>query len=579
MRIKRFPVFFITILLASSCNQVKHYDSQLYFHSISNVYIPFSGDIDSKENKDLIANLELMGKLWGFLKYHHPAVGKGNWDWDHELFWILPEYLKVDGTAERDELLIQWIEKYGEIPKCTTCKETPPDAFLKPDLSWVEQFGMSAVLKEKIREVYRNRHQGDQYYVSQPSLINIANEEPYSNMPSFDSGLQLLSLYRYWNMIQYFFPYKYLTDKEWSDVLKEYIPKFAGAKTALEYQLAVLQLTGEISDTHGAYIQGFDRIDSLRGNWFSRLDIRFIENQWVVATHSPFGLQRGDIITHINGKKIESIVDSIKIFYNASNEATRMRVLQRDLLRSTEKTISIDFISSMGASKHTNLALKQVFRSYWPISGFTNSGDPKAIEVYPQTEGDIGYINSAYLKEREIVQIKQLFSTCKGIIIDLRYGAKPGIFDPLYPYLVSETRPYVKFTLGNINNPGEFAFYAPNYYIKKSKEADTYKGKLVVLVNEVVQSSGETATMAFRAGDNTTIIGSQTAGTNGDVLRFVLPGGLKMYFSGIGVYYPDGRETQRVGIVPDIEVKPTIKGIREGRDELLEKAIEIIKQK
>ena len=95
MKAKRFLFFFITISFASSCSQVKHYDSQLNNHSISNVYIPFSGDINSKENKDLITNLELMGKLWGFLKYHHPAVGKGNWDWDHELFGILPEYLKV----------------------------------------------------------------------------------------------------------------------------------------------------------------------------------------------------------------------------------------------------------------------------------------------------------------------------------------------------------------------------------------------------------------------------------------------------------------------------------------------------
>jgi hypothetical protein len=35
-------------------------------------------------------------------------------------------------------------------------------------------------------------------------------------------------------------------------------------------------------------------------------------------------------------------------------------------------------------------------------------------------------------------------------------------------------------------------------------------------------------------------------------------------------------ETQRVWIVPDIEVKPTIQGIREGRDELMEKAVEVI---
>ena len=43
--------------------------------------------------------------------------------------------------------------------------------------------------------------------------------------------------------------------------------------------------------------------------------------------------------------------------------------------------------------------------------------------------------------------------------------------------------------------------------------------------------------------------------------------------SGIGIFYPDKRPTQRVGIIPDIEVKPTIAGIREGRDELLEAAL------
>ncbi len=58
----------------------------------------------------------------------------------------------------------------------------------------------------------------------------------------------------------------------------------------------------------------------------------------------------------------------------------------------------------------------------------------------------------------------------------------------------------------------------------------------------------------------------------------VLPGGLGTVISGLGVYYPDGKETQRIGIVPDIEVKRTIQGVREQRDELLEKAIELIKR-
>jgi C-terminal processing protease CtpA/Prc len=82
--------------------------------------------------------------------------------------------------------------------------------------------------------------------------------------------------------------------------------------------------------------------------------------------------------------------------------------------------------------------------------------------------------------------------------------------------------------------------------------------------------------MSLRSGNRATVIGSQTAGADGNVSRFSLPGGLTTAFSGIGVYYPDGKETQRVGIVPDIEVKPTIKGIQEGRDELLERAISVL---
>ncbi len=61
--------------------------------------------------------------------------------------------------------------------------------------------------------------------------------------------------------------------------------------------------------------------------------------------------------------------------------------------------------------------------------------------------------------------------------------------------------------------------------------------------------------------------------------EFYIPGKICLMITGIGVYYPDGGETQRIGIVPDIEIRPTIKGIKEGRDELLEKAIEIINGK
>lgn len=99
---------------------------------------------------------------------------------------------------------------------------------------------------------------------------------------------------------------------------------------------------------------------------------------------------------------------------------------------------------------------------------------------------------------------------------------------------------------------------------------------MVILINEITQSSAEFHTMAYRVNPNATVIGSTTAGADGNVSRFYLPGGISTMISGIGVYYPDGKETQRIGIIPDIEVKPTLQGIKKGKDELIDKAIKII---
>jgi C-terminal processing protease CtpA/Prc len=98
-------------------------------------------------------------------------------------------------------------------------------------------------------------------------------------------------------------------------------------------------------------------------------------------------------------------------------------------------------------------------------------------------------------------------------------------------------------------------------------------------VNENTQSHAEFTAMAMRVAPHAIVIGSTTAGADGNVSAITLPGGIRTRISGIGVYYPDGRETQRVGIVPDITVQPTIQGIIQNRDELLEKAIEIINEK
>ena len=597
MKTHFFLFLLLSTIISSGCGQTKSPNSDSYTES-------------QIEEDFLITNLELLGKIWGFLKYHHPEVGKGKYDWDDELFQFLPEFMNVNDTRQRDESLLRWIEKYGELPVCTTCKETAADAYQKPDFSWVENGNMSPVLKEKIKEIYQNRHQGTHYYIKKayydgnPEFIN---EQLYST--SFpDKNLRLLALYRYWNIIQYFFPYKYLTDKNWDEVLREYIPKFINAKTALEYQLTVLQLAGETNDTHARHFLGANEIDllrgtryapfrtneidSLRGIRYAPFRVRFIENKLAVTDYfkpelkETAGLEIGDFITHINGKEIEYIIDSIKSYYPASNEAARMYYIAPDLVRSNNHSIHIVYNSS-GTIKQKELTLYE--RSDLNMNEISNKLSYDSIMI-DKDSMFIGYITLETINETEISHIKKSFMNAKGIIIDIRNY--PATFVPfsLGNYFTSKRKPFARFTTANLNNPGEFNFsrnvsfldnnagnrYSSNIF-ETPRSEKYFQGKLVVIVNEETISQAEYTAMAFRAGDNTVIIGSQTQGADGNISFIPLPGGLKAGISGIGVYYPDGRGTQRIGIVPDIEVKPTIQGIREGRDELLEKAIEIIK--
>lgn len=523
-----------------------------------------------------IDNLDLLCKVWGFLKYYHPIIAKGNYNWDYNLFRILPEYLNETNETKREDLLLQWINNLGEIDKCKTCDTTSEDAFLKPDLKWITNSIVSESLKEKLHHIYKNRNQEKHFYIKMaPNVGNpeFKNENAYANMPYPDTGFRLLALYRYWNMINYFFPNKYLTDKDWNTTLGEYIPKFINAKDELEYELATIQIIGDIQDTHANLWGGNNKIEEWKGNYFAPVHLRFIESKLVVTDYynpdlkPETELEIGDVITKIDGKNTNDIVSDLSKYYPASNEAARLRDISADMLRSQNNEVEVEYLRN-GILKTKKIKLYP--RNELNIYRWYKKNDEKC---YRLLNNNIGYVTLMSIKDDDIPKIKEEFKNTRGIIIDIRNY--PSTFVPfsLGSFFISSSTPFVKFTNGNINNPGEFSFTKE---LEIPNTGEFYKGKLIVLVNELSQSQAEYTAMAFRAGNNTTIIGSTTAGADGNVSSIMLPGGLRTMISGIGVYYPSGEETQRIGIVPDIEVKPTINGIKNGKDELIEKAIEII---
>ena len=131
-------------------------DTDSKFDAGSNIVFP-------EISNDLVKNLSLLGKVWGFLKYYHPAVAKGHYNWDYELFRILPDYIKITEEGNRSQFLVDWIDKLGKIEICDTCSKLNKEASLIPDYSWVKDREISKNLKKKLDFIYNNRHQGKGY--------------------------------------------------------------------------------------------------------------------------------------------------------------------------------------------------------------------------------------------------------------------------------------------------------------------------------------------------------------------------------------------------------------------------------
>src|SRR5436189_815806 len=92
-----------------------------------------------------------------------------------------------------------------------------------------------------------------QFYVSLiPRVGNPSfdHELVYGNIKFPDAGFQLLGLYRYWNIVEYWYPNRNVLDEDWNQILVDFIPRVALAKSREAYRLEMLQLIVKLTDTH-----------------------------------------------------------------------------------------------------------------------------------------------------------------------------------------------------------------------------------------------------------------------------------------------------------------------------------------
>jgi C-terminal processing protease CtpA/Prc len=519
-----------------------------------------------------IENLTTFGKVWGFLKYHHPQIATGKLHWDFEMIRLLEDVLEAKDQVQLQKILQDWVAGIGVPESCDPCAAEPENIHLAPPVRWIkDQDLLGPGLSDQLQLIHTNRFSGDkQFYVSlTPNVGNpvFENELSYASDLLPDAGFRILALYRLWNIIEYWFPYRDLLDDNWDEVLKEYLPRFAEAETWDEYKLELLTFIARIGDTHANLWSGLD-VRPPVGNCYWPLEIRFIQGAATITaiTDSTLAsgsvLEIGDVITAIDGVSIDALVEEWSPFYCASNLPTRLRDIARNLPR--------------GLCEPSNLTVERQGELHTVILERTQLSNPRPIthdrpgETFQLLSPDIAYIKLSSIRIKDVPAYMDQASGTSGLVIDIRNYPSEFVVFALGRRLVEKETPFARFTKGVLDNPGAFTWTNP---LKLFPVAPAYGGKIAILVDEVSLSQAEYTAMAFRAGPGAVVVGSTTAGADGNVSGIPLPGGLQTMISGIGVFYPDKSPTQRVGIIPDIVARPTREGIRMGRDEVLEAAL------
>jgi C-terminal processing protease CtpA/Prc len=194
--------------------------------------------------------------------------------------------------------------------------------------------------------------------------------------------------------------------------------------------------------------------------------------------------------------------------------------------------------------------------------------------VFRILAGNIGYADLGRMAPGQVDSMFDSLRHTRAIIFDMR-GYPQGTAWSIAPRLTMADAPAAAlFSRPLASSPDtterpQYSFVQQLPHTSKWR----YTGRTVMLIDERTLSQAEHTGLFFEAANGTKFVGTPTAGANGDVTTVTLPGGLSMSFSGHSVRHADGRQLQRIGLVPHLRVEPTIAGIRAGRDEVLDRAL------
>lgn len=531
-----------------------------------------------------ISNLAAFCKVWGFLKYYHPWPSKKKTDWDEVLISNYPLVKNAANKEEFNRVIAAMIAKTKALKPNKHPFKAPDSLSINVDFKWladttVLDYSNSAFLQSVLanHEPFRNKYISAMPFTGNPKFY----EKEYADMVYPDEAYRFLALARYWNAIEYFFPGKYLMDTDWDITFAEAVPQFLNAKDRNEYRLAIQWTTARINDGHGfvkspwQYTTRYPAITTFYSN-----DTLYVTGFGNDSLARFTDLRQGDTIVAINGTTVKDRWKFLNEHSSSSNESYAMYRFANSSLM-----INSGLDSSVFSVVRSRKVVDIKIRNYYPGEIFRLWKTPehkvqKKTGMYtdPVSQKPYACINMKTLKKNQVDSLFSAFGNVEHLILEARnYPSEMGAWILLANKIVYPRQGIARMSFPDYDHPGYLKFSQVG--LKVGTDAENYfKVKVYILVDHSTMSQAEYETMALRLAPQATVIGTQTAGADGNVSTVVLPGNYTSTFSGLGWYYADGRQTQRIGIVPDLKVEYTLQTELAHRDPIMEKTMELIRK-
>lgn len=551
---------------------------------MANASSGFSMTSDDLSDPRVPGNLETLCRVWGYATYHHPVFCDTlcRVDVDSALFALLPKVVHADRDT-RNRHLLDWVRSLGAYtPNRVDYEQSlaPLELVSTVDLAWTRDTTLLGCDLSHLLQDLRYAERGENYYLRMGTMENgpgyhylsLRNEKSYPT-PQMDSGLNLLTLFRLWNVIEYYAPNRSLTLHPWDEVLSTYI-RLVGAETdPVRFSRLYMRLIRELNDGHA-----YAPIEMLFGQrmlpvWPLQAEVRLF-----VGYSGDSALKRGDEVVAIDGEPISERLELLREYASRSNEASLRQALRYYGLCTRRDTAEV--VRRRAGACDTLRVATVPYGSVSPIY------DPAQLAQPPfrLLTDSVGYIYAGTFSREHLAEVGQTLPRTRALIIDLRtYPLKvDGALIALIGQSLRTESVVVRQALyQTLALPG--LFYRQEQWLFEdfgevaARCTQPYKGRVILLVDEITQSNPEFQAMALQSCPQTLTIGSPTSGADGSIVWIPLPGQLTS-FSGVGTLYPDGTQTQTVGVRLDIEVLPTAEGLQAGRDEVLERALELARQ-